>query len=223
MVSQINKKNAVNFLRSTTVKSLASIAVLSTLSAGIAEAANFTTFTDRADWEAAVGSFSEEDFNDFTTEVSFEQSSLDVGDFTLVGLGSRSFGRNFIDVPPAQFSVFNIDGTPNVNALAFFSDATRLDFDSPITAFGADFAAISNGFFTTEFVIGSDAIDIPDTPLGFFGFVSDMSFSEILFQGTGDGFSFDNVVYGQVSTPEPASILGLLAFGAIGGSMLKRK
>ncbi len=45
-----------------------------------------------------------------------------------------------------------------------------------------------------------------------------------LFEGTSDAFSIDNVVYEQASTPEPASILGLLAFGAMGtGSMLKRK
>ncbi|WP_293155107.1 hypothetical protein [Okeania sp. SIO2C9] len=199
---------------------------MSTLSAGIAEAANFTTFTDRAAWEAAVGSFSEEDFNDFTEDTSFNGSSLDVGDFTLI--------NDLFQIPTANFintSFTVIDGTPNVDVVAFPSSFSRveLNFDSPITAFGADFQSVSEGNFTTQFVIGSDTIDIPDTPLGFFGFVSDMSFSEMLLEGPivegfVDRLRFDNVVYEQASTPEPVSVLGLLAFGAVGASsMLKRK
>ena len=214
-------KNQVN------KKSLATAAVFSTLSAGIAEAANFTTFTDRAAWESAVSSFSEEDFNDFTENTSFNGSNLDVGDFTLV--------NNLPQIPTANFintsSTGEIDGTPHVDVVAVPSQFSRvgLTFDSPITAFGADFQNVSEGNFTTQFVIDSNIIDIPDTPLGFFGFVSDMSFSEILLQGpivggSVDRLRFDNVVYDQASTPEPASVLGLLAFGAAGAtSMLKRK
>ncbi|MGB3508323.1 MAG: hypothetical protein WBA93_03620 [Microcoleaceae cyanobacterium] len=105
---------------------------------------------------------------------------MDVGDFTLV--------NNLVQLPNQNFittSTFGIDGTPSVDVVALPSPFSRvgLNFDSPITAFGADFQSVSDGNFTTQFVIDSNIIDIPDTPLGFFGFVSDMSFSEILLEG----------------------------------------
>ena len=93
-----------------------SIAVLATVLSisAPANALNFTTFTDRASWEAAVGgSFSEETFNSFTVDTSFDSSSVDVGDFTLIGTGSGS-GRNFIDADRRNFftSVSSaLDGT----------------------------------------------------------------------------------------------------------------
>ena len=87
-----------------------SIAVLATVLSisAPANALNFTTFTDRATWEAAVGgSFSEEDFNSFTVDTSFNGSSVDVGDFTLNGITATS--RQNIDVPPLSTSSFDIE------------------------------------------------------------------------------------------------------------------
>ncbi len=76
-----------------------------------ANALNFTTFTNRGLWEAEVGSFSEETFNSYTVDTSFNDTNVDVGDFTLNG--TTGFGGvQIIDVPPLTTSFFNIDCNP---------------------------------------------------------------------------------------------------------------
>jgi hypothetical protein len=50
------------------------------------------------------------------------------------------------------------------------------------------------------------------------------TFDKVVFRSTGRAFETDNHSYRVASVPEPGSILGLLAFGAVSvGSLLKRK
>ena len=97
-------------------------------------------------------------------------------------------------------------------------------FDFPITAFGANWAGISDSRITS-FNIGGTILDIPNLNGGFFGFVSDMPFSaSLLFlsSGAADGFGIDNVVYSSVAVAEPTT-LALLGIGLFGMGLSRRK
>lgn len=128
----------------------------------------------------------------------------------------------------------------------------KVDFDKAVAAFGffgidiGDFEGqlfleLSNGItesFTVPHKAGSDGST--SGSVLFFGIVAEdpsETFTSIKFlttTGDEDIFAFDDFTIGDIqqikpieppnSVPEPASIFGLLAFGAIGtGSMLKRK
>ena len=195
-----------------------------------ANALNFTIFTDQPSWEAAVGgSFSSEDFNSFTVDTSFNNnSSIDVGDFTLNGTGNNSL-FNKIDVPPQSFP---INGTANVNPFVSGSSSLNLTFDSPITAFGATFNSASDFGAITQLTAGSDLVgNIPSTgnnSTTFLGFIADGSFTTLTVDsanGSFDAFSMDNFVYASsASVPfEFSPTLGLLAVGGVWGVSRLRK
>lgn len=197
-----------------------------------ANALNFNTFTDRASWEAAVGgSFSEEDFNSFTVDTSFDNgSSVDVGDFTLNGFGDCCSNDNKVDASP--FSFGGVDGTSYVVGQVNNTGSTffNMTFNSAITAFGAEFDRISDDRIT-QLVADSEApINIPDITSGFFGIVADGSFSTLAFQpgdSQFDRFGMDNVVYASSSASVPfefSPTLGLFAVGGVWGvSRLRKK
>lgn len=214
-----------------------SITVLATI-LGVSAPANaivFTTFTDRPSWEAAVGgSFSEEDFNSFTVDTSFNSDgSVNVGNLSLNGVGNASFNR--IDVPPYIVANpnINVNGTSQVSSevnsigTAFLNIA----FSSEITAFGAEFASISDGRITQIVADSEVPISVPEiNSTEFFGIVGDGSFSNITFQpgdNQTDGFGMDNVVYFSSITSVPfefSPTLGLFAVGGIWGvSRLRKK
>ncbi len=199
-----------------------------------ANALNFTTFTDRASWEAAVGgSFSEETFNSFTVDTSFNGSSVDVGDFTLNGTSQFS-GFQQIDFPPiTASSSLNIDGTTQIVAATGSSSSFTFTFDAPTTAFGASFNELNSN--NTRLRADSDVV--PNLPTvnggtpggGFFGFVADGEFTTLNFDsitGSGDGFGMDNVVYASSSAAVPfefSPTLGLLAVAGVWGVSRLRK
>ena len=215
-----------------------SIAVLATVLSisAPANALNFTIFSDRASWEAAVGgSFSEETFNSYTVDTSFNGTPLDVGDFTLNGTANLSSYQT-IDVPPFFNSLANVDGTTSINALLDESSSFSITFDSPITAFGANFSSISTAGAIIQVNADSELVGgIPTnsntgSDTEFFGFIGDSSFTTLLFDGGGvndDVFGVDNVVYTSPSTPVPFEVsptLGLLTIGGIWGiSRLRKK
>lgn len=213
-----------------------SITVLATV-LGVSAPANaivFNTFSDRASWEAAVGgSFSEEDFNSFTVDTSFDGVNVDVGDFTLNGTSQFS-GFQQIDFPPITASgVLNIDGTTQMVAATGSSSNFSFTFDSPITAFGASF----NELNSSNTQLSADSDIVPNLPTvaggtpggGFFGFVADGNFTTVTFDsvtGSGDGFGMDNVVYDSSTASVPfefSPALGLLAVGSVWGVSRLRK
>ncbi|HEY0446857.1 MAG TPA: PEPxxWA-CTERM sorting domain-containing protein [Allosphingosinicella sp.] len=202
---------------------------LASLSAPAASA--IIVYTDRAAFGAAAGFLQTETFNGFTSDTSFQTAALDVGAFTLAGFGPSQFDRNFIDIPPPLAPPFDIDGTAVVNAVTHTSSGFDIFFDSPISAFGADFAALQNGFARTQIIVAGQSLQPPvqaaDT-LQFYGFTSDTAFTSVRFIGTGlndsitDGFSMDNVSFGGV--PEPATWLMMIGgFGMIGGALRRRR
>ena len=185
---------------------------VSTANAGV------ITHTSRADFDAATGATIVEDFNSFTTEVDFRTDPLDVGDFT-ISTTSPSLVRNFIEIPPFQFTQLGVDGTNIINALVSSGVSLSLTFDAPITAFGADFGQINDGFIRTEILAGGETFVPPvggSNEARFFGFTSDTAFTTVEFVGLeNDGFGIDNVTFAPAVSgvvPEPTSIA---IFGAL--------
>lgn len=185
------------------------------------------TFTDRAAWEAAVGTFSEQTFDSFSSDQSFNNgATVDVGAFSLTGFGDAA-GQppgvfNFIDATPFDSSLPSINRTTDLAVRVvdenfvfppFPPGPVGFDivFDLSQRAWGADFGPIGSSLRVnadgTEIGLGSEA--------GFFGFVDTAgSFTTIRIDTPPDfggaQSTMDNFVY---AVPEPAAPT-LLALGA---------
>ncbi|MEM7576938.1 MAG: hypothetical protein AAF328_05620 [Planctomycetota bacterium] len=201
--------------------------------------AEVSTFLSRAFWEFSLDGPPAElvTFNNYTTDVVFEDAPVDVGPFTFrtnIG-GPFSTGIvNFIDaVPYATDSSNNgvpINGSTYArlgvnNDISDRGDTTvSLLYDQPILAWAANFTAAANqemvdlALFTNP---GSPPIIVP-LPIsdGFFGVIlndADAGISEVQFRSRltlnrTEFFGMDNVRF--VTVPEPAGplTLGLLAW-----------
>ncbi len=182
-----------------------------------ASATVLTFYNNRAAWEAAVGgSFVEQNFNSFTSGVSYEAAPVDVGDFT-VSVSGSTFGFIWHNIGPVS-NLNDVNGSPQINAAVGAIGGTSLSFDYPIYAFGADWQGISDSR-TTSFNVNETLLAIPNLNGGFFGFTSDTAFSSaLLFLSSGepDGFGIDNAVYSPESAavPEPTT-LALLGAGLV--------
>ena len=193
------------------------------------------TFTDRSAWEAAVGAFTEETFDGFSTDQSFNNgASVDVGDFTLTGWAysfppAESFDR--IDVSPFSSLVGSLNGTTDLAVrVARFAPLApnqwfKITFDQPIFAWGADWGGTASSFRVEA---GGRVIGFGQDN-GFFGFVDTMAaFTAMRIDKPWTGIrgaattTMDNFVYSE-PVPEPATVaLCLLALGGLGLAMRRR-
>lgn len=187
--------------------------------------AALTIYTSRAAWEAAVGStFAEQNFDTYTTGTSYQSAPVDVGDFS-VSMSGSNFGFIWHNIGPVS-SGNNVNGTPQINAATGDVGGTTLAFDSAITAFGANWAGISDSR-TTSIVIDGVATPIPNLNGGFWGLTSDTPFTSLLLRltaGAADGFGIDDVVYtsGASTVPEPGT-LALLGLGLAGLAVARKR
>jgi hypothetical protein len=211
------------------IRNIAGIAVLFIVSMSTANAA-LVQYSDRTLFEAASGILSSEDFNSYTTDVSFSMSPLDVGDFTITYDGVLVSGWNMIDATPfAMSSLLDIDGTSYMLGGLAEAETIVLTFDSAITAFGADFTGLNDDVARSLFNIAGDTISLPVqsglTTL-FFGVVSDTPFDTVTLMGlsSSEGYGMDNVAYGSgtVSVPEPTT-LALMGLGLAGIGFARKK
>lgn len=199
------------------------------------QAQTVTAYTDRSLFGAAAGQLVTQTFNTFTSDTSFQNIPLSLGDFSIVGTGTAQSNRNFVDVSPFMFATQGTgDGSPFAALLVAAAGGSEVtvSFLSPITAWGADFGDISQGNVQRTSINLAGTSYVPastgQTAVRFFGFVSDTPFSTVTFRSTGtnDGFGIDNVSYAAsvaAAVPEPATWAMLIAgFAAIGLTMRRR-
>ena len=190
--------------------------------------AGFTTFSDRASFEAALdGAALGEDFSSVSQVVDFGLSSVSVGDLTLTGGGSTQAelrlcaeGGNF----PCQ------SGAPVSGLVASFGldvgEFFTVDLGGSFTAFGFEFFnSDSNGDAMTVRVGGDDVLALPQQSRasGFFGFTSTTAFSALSFvnaNAAGDvRNAFDDFTWGTAALTVPApggvALAGLLLLGCL--------
>ena len=200
----------------------------------VANAATITTITDHrgAFTLAAGGLLATENFNGFTSDSQFRTKTVDVGAFSLSKTGNFGFSnRNKIDAPPLTIPSFNVDGTTIVNVTIGGPVIVTFTFDSPITAFGADFAGLNSDFLRTKIIVGGTNTLVPYSTVGpvvrFFGFVSYMPFQTVQFQtntGLNNGFGIDNVAFAPpVPTPSALMLFGTGLVALIGWRRLHVK
>jgi hypothetical protein len=199
------------------------LAVLANCSA--AHAVITEVFTTQTDWETAVnGTFTQENFNDPP-----EINPIPNNTSTPVGSGISVFYTT-TDMTDNPAITRNVAGDALLSLRwdtlgANQTSVLRLDFDSPIGSFAANFRSVDDGDGLTLSINGdvrniADLLaDDPMDPLaddnGFLGFISNTSFTSIEFGGSGDtlfrlGSAFTSPV------PEPAVVLSMLTLGVCG-------
>jgi len=195
------------------------------------------TYTDRTTWAGAGTVSYTEDFEGYTSDVSFRTSAVDVGPFSLSTIGTAVSTRNLIDVRPVVVSTASIATFGNSLVEIFVNDAAALTaeitFDTAVKGFFADFWAAGN---TTPLTLtlsllsgGTTAVNVPGIGNGeeSFGFWSTEAITSIIFSNVqNDGFNIDNISGGQTSTtpavPVPAAVF-MLTPALLGFLGLRRK
>lgn len=202
---------------------LATLLVIFSMQLQSAGAATITSHLDRLSFNTALGGPATiETFNGFSTEIPFHSSPIDVGEFTIsmggtpnaIATGSN---RNKIDVPPVEFSAFDVNGTTQLNVFTHAGASLLLTFDTPTFGFGADFGQVDI-FAGTVMDILIDG-QLSGAPVlqnfsGFLGFTSDTAFSMIEFRGLGnDGWGIDDVTYSSTASSEVPAPAAWALFG----------
>lgn len=189
------------------------------------------THSDRTAWNVAVGGGPDYtvDFNAIATDVSYnDPDTFDAGPFTLGSIGTDvrvPEPLNYVDASPFRVNTFSIDGSTVASSrLGANSTAITISFDEPISAFGGDFARISDSTPVTLTLNrvggGTDDVMIPSigaTP-EFFGVVGNpaAAYSSLSFTNSGvDEFWLMDNLSAVVAVPEPSQLLLLGAVVAL--------
>lgn len=223
---------------STVIKKLsivtAGAAVVATALATIPAQAT-TLFTNRAAFEAATTNLMNIDFEGLVTPDSFDALQLDANGPTLSGV-TFSDTQNFtfvIDRPSGDD--FDFNGTGGLVVTGATGNLITATLPSGITSVGIDIFSYNTGVLEIITISTGDSFTVTTpsdrTSSKFVGFTSTTPISSISFTAN-DGQALDNLTFGQASSvsppptsvPEPASMLGILVFSALGASSyLKRK
>jgi hypothetical protein len=209
------------------------------LSFGIASSAGaaIMSYTDRTDWNDAVGGdLFVEDFDDITMDTPFSSSGVDVGPFTIQQGGGNPVlpDVNLIDASPFSFSG-NEDVNGSTYALGYVNSTAgtvatstfiAMLFDVPVAAWGADFANANNTLGIDLYLIPTGAAGMNDwifydasaAGTGFFGFADNSGelyagvaivAGGVDVGGSGERFGFDNVSGATIPEPGTAALLAL--------------
>lgn len=204
-----------------------------------ATAGIIATYTDRGLFESDVTGLITETFDSFATDTTFHETSLDVGDFSLLSSGNNMdpVRRNKIDVPALEFGLFDLNGSAVANISVDPGKFVLVTFEDAIMAFGADFAHFNDGMLRSQIIVNGEVLDPPlatATEKRFFGFTSDTPFTVVKFRGVvgtgGDGFGIDNISHSEecgvvpnLPVPEPTSLLSFAALMVVAGGVRRRR
>jgi len=215
-------------------------ATLLAVSAAPAHAA-VNTYTNFADWLAAVGGYSTESFNSFVADESIRNVSVAVTGMTISGtFGANGTNTQKIDAAPFQFAPdsYALDGSSYLlGDLDGPTQFIRFDLATPVAAWSIETSGIGDGRPTTISIF-----DGSNNLLGslltsstlvqekqFYGFAltggQAAKYVTITNPGnTNDAFGIDNVRFATTTTvPEPSTV-ALMAAGlfALGVSVRRR-
>jgi hypothetical protein len=180
--------------------------VVSALAASTSTASAATiVFTDRAAWEAAVGTFETETF-DGVAAGALPTTPTTVGLLTV----TADFGGAIVGA-----------GDLNLRSNLFGVNELLVGFPLPVLAFGADFLNIIDASGVQVSVAG-DVFQLHDHiagASGFFGVISTSQFSSVLFSqgnlgGANEVIDLDDVSFSSVPEPATMTLVGL-GFGAV--------
>jgi len=212
---------------------LVKLSVLGLLLTSAPSFAALVLYTDRTAWEEAVVNFETEDFNSYTSDTNFGDSSLVFDDFTL-SASTGDVTEALIDLPDYESNPGSgdIDGTARVNSNGLdVEDFISLTFDIDLVAFAFDTVNYDINNDRLGAFIGINSIGVFPAERDMTGFIGviatgGMTFNSIdlvPLQDSSTFNAFDNVSYAakveKVSAPAAALLLG----GALAMIRLRRK
>ena len=193
--------------------------------------ADFTVYTDRSLFQAALPSFTIE---------TFETSPL-IGDLSSGGIQTQAFNYFTVSTVPNAVKVLGAPGgegsfntTPGGSKYLYldtdrFSTGSQATFalKEPTFAFGFDYTgvnAVLANFNASVLNNSYNLIANPDNSTAlFWGIITNLPFSEIiLMTSTDSGYGIDQVTLGVTPVPEPSTLL-LLGSGLVGLIGFRRK
>ncbi|MEM9878894.1 MAG: hypothetical protein AAF862_06415 [Pseudomonadota bacterium] len=223
------------------------MAVIAFTSAGNAHAA--TSFTDRSAFIAQTSPQASIDFENVAAGSSYFQQDLTVGNMTL-NVPGGVFGFQLI-APGGQcgdvgFDAFDIDGSQYACSFIASQLNMTVDFNAPVTAWGADFGSLGDegrrvklafldddANVIADFIAeGSEAEEVRFLGFDFEGLEATRLIFSYLISGISqeqDIFGMDNVLFSTArgaGTPNPVPVPpAMLLFASAGGAfaLLRRR
>jgi hypothetical protein len=218
-------------LKEITFATAGTTAIGMTMLAGVMSPAEaITLFTDQTAFNAATQGLTTIDFEGLASVNDFIFVPNPPG-LTQSGVNFTSPNTLFV-VDPGYGPAFYDWGSGAVLSAQFGSGTIiNAALPSSVTAVGSDIFSIDS--YASDFVINlstgdSFTVSSSNYPIrSFVGFTSDVDITSISFTATSGNTQIDNFTFGtrkSIATPEPTSVLGLLALGGLGiGSALRRK
>ena len=163
--------------------------------------ASLITYTDRATFEAALSSFSVDDYTDITAGYL---TFLDRGEYSVTSggmYGCVNAPGSCGPQPPAG------DGI----GLFHYSGNDTFTFDVAINGFGFDYGQTASTHATKPIIDGVISSGLQ----GFFGFIFDVAKTTVVLNQNSNYLITDNLTFGVTAVPEP-STLAIFALGMIG-------
>jgi hypothetical protein len=182
--------------------------------ASIVTSSTFETFENTVSSELL-----NETFNSYSTDIQLTNSPLDFDNFTISLVGTEdSLIANLIDASLFVHGPFDIDNSTYLFLKTRPNTSVVIDFNNPITHFGATFRGLQNGSERMEFIIEDEVItptiDSQNDTIRFLGLSSSTPFDKITLQSKNeliDGFGMDNIYSNPTLIPLPASIAFFLS------------
>ncbi len=208
------------------------------LGIGTSDAA-LVVYTDRALWEAQLGTINHEDFNGFST--GNLGTNRDFGPFNLRFSGNiggptgNSIDPGVADETPPDLDIDDsVFWHGHVDTFLFKTVFPRIEFDLPVFAFGADWTSTTNEALLT-LIANETTVEfdnhMPASGDGFLGIIDSNPFTEVFINNEKNGgaeievFGADNFSFSHEMSvvPEPSTLVMLLMAVAGGAVTVRRK